>query len=47
MEISSGLWIFFAITSVLGVAMGIFFSVDGLSAKFYSLFDDSDRNKKL
>jgi len=47
MEIGSGLMTFFIITSVVGVAMGIFFSVDGLSGKFYKMFEDEDRDKKL
>ena len=47
MEIGTGLIIFFVLTTIVGVAMGLFFSVDGLSAKFYKMFEEEDRNKKL
>ena len=47
MEIGTGMIIFFVVTSVVGVAMGLFFSVDSLSAKFYKIFEEEDRNKKL
>lgn len=46
MEIGTGMIIFFVVTSVLGIAMALFFSVDGLSAKFYKMFEE-DRNTKL
>lgn len=45
MEIGTGMIIFFVLTSIFGIAMGLFFSVDRFSAKFYKLFEE-DRNTK-
>ena len=45
MDISSELMIFFIVTSILGIVMALFFSIDGLSEKFYKFFEE-DRDKK-
>ena len=43
MEISTGLWIFFIITSIIGVAIGFLFSVEDLGKKMEEFFQEGDK----
>jgi len=43
MELGMGMYIFFGVTSVIGVAIGLIFSVDSLSSKFYNYFKEEKK----
>ena len=43
MEISTGMWIFFIITSIIGVGIGFLFSVEDLGKKMEDYFKEDTK----
>ncbi len=43
MEISAGMWAFFIITSIVGVAIGFLFSIEDLGKKMEDYFKEDTK----